>query len=102
MSEMDHFIVNVQEALNSLVGGLELERPSAATQDALGASRNFALVVKQEPQLLTQFEDLLDNWCTQIQKYLDDSDKPIQTGEEDLGPRVNLVHSPRLSIGTEI
>ena len=90
MSEMDHFIVNVQEALNSLVGGLELERPSAATQDALGASRNFALVVKQEPQLLTQFEDLLDNWCTQIQKYLDDSDKPIQTGEEDLGPRTEL------------
>jgi len=40
--------------------------------------------------LLTQFEDLLDGWCTQIQNYLDDSDKPIQNGEEDLGPRAEL------------
>ena len=92
MSEMDHFIVNVQEALNSLVGGLELVRPKAETQEALGASRNFALMVKQDPGLLTQFEDLLDGWCTQIQNYLDDSDKPTQSisGEEDLGPRAEL------------
>ena len=60
-----------------------------ATQEALGASRNFALMVKQDPGLLTQFENLLDGWCTQIQNYLDDSDKPAQSisGEEDLGPR---------------
>jgi dynein heavy chain len=88
---MDHFVTNVQEALDSLVGGLDLAPPSAECVEALGSAQ-FQRTLNQNKELLGQYEALLEGWCDQIQNFLDQSDEPISSkgGEEDVGPRAEL------------
>ena len=89
---MEHFTHNVQEALHSLVGGLELTKPDIKAHEALNA-RNFTQQAKQNPELIPHFEELLDGWCNQIQQYLDEPDgakKKDDDDESDVGPRYEL------------
>ena len=91
LTDMDHFVTNVQEALDSLVGGLDLAPPSAECVEALGSAQ-FQRTLNQNKELLGQYEALLEGWCDQIQNFLDQSDEPISSkgGEEDVGPRAEL------------
>eukprot|EP00941_MAST-03F_sp_MAST-3F-sp1_P001388 g1388.t1 len=77
------FIDDVQDNLKSLVGGLELKKPNKNID--LSDPRNL----RNDAQLVSQFESLLETWCTQIEAYLDDKESDsFETS--DAGPMTEL------------
>ena len=70
-------------------GGLELRRPSSdqiKSYDTLD-TRNFAQRINQNPEMVPYFEELLKEWCDQIEEYLADPDihDPINQQSRNLG-----------------
>ena len=84
---MTHFASTVREALASLVGGLVLNKPQLSSPDVLNA-KTFSSQAKQNPELIPKFEALLEGWCDQIQKYLDEPAGGDRS--EDVGPLKEL------------
>jgi dynein heavy chain len=82
MVGVDTFVHNLAENLKSLNSGLELRKPEPA-YEALGASASG------EPQVVASYMELLEEWCTRIDRYLDDSDRS-RWETNDSGPDSEL------------
>eukprot|EP00957_Ditylum_brightwellii_P184130 14025192-Ditylum_brightwellii.AAC.1 len=76
-AELDCFTNNITAALESLSGGLELRRPSSEqikSYDTMD-TRNFAQRINQNPEMIPHFEELLGEWCDEIESYLNAPDR---------------------------
>ena len=69
-SAVAHFVLNVQEALRSLAGGLELEEPDLRGYDRNDFARNFAQRASHSADVVPRFESLLSSGCRQVEDYL--------------------------------
>jgi len=65
---VDAFSKGLQESIRSLTGGLELKPPDERVE-ALGVAGSSDAV------LVTKTANLLQEWCTSIERYLDDTDR---------------------------
>jgi len=74
------FVVDMQENLKSLVGGLQLVKPGQKIE---------AVDVRPTPELVQQFEELLSQWCDQIEAYLDEKTDQ-DNSDDDAGPMAEL------------
>ncbi|CAM9192009.1 unnamed protein product [Choristocarpus tenellus] len=95
LGETDHFIHALKEGLKSLIGGLELRGMDSSTKESSEGldSRNFSQRVNQNPELIPQFESLLEEWCNQIEHYLNPPESKGDGGAEgghDTGPKGEL------------
>ena len=68
LTSVDNFTKGLQESIRSITGGLELKKPDERVESQ-GAS------VAGDPALVTDSLNLLQQWCTKIELYLDDSDR---------------------------
>jgi hypothetical protein len=82
MGSVDTFIKGLQESIRSLSGGLELQRtdPKRETMTANSV---------EDPQLVSQCMNLMQDWCVNIERYLDDSDRS-RWENADSGPDTEL------------
>ena len=72
------FVADMQENLKSLVGGLQLVKPETKIE---------TVDVRPNSKLVAQFEQLLVQWCDQIETYLGDGPHGSQ---DDTGPMAEL------------
>lgn len=87
----DKFSGELGEAISSLSGGIELKSidPQYEIDPRTAASHD---IVKENPEIVQHFESLLDQWCRQIEAYLEESLETQQRSREgaDPGPRSEL------------
>ena len=87
ISEIGSFITNINEALNSFASGLELRLadPKIIKEVEARSNRNS---IALPASTVEHFESLLNEWCNQIERYLEQKD---QSGnDDDVGPRGEL------------
>ena len=85
INEIGAFINNINEALNSFASGLELRSPDPKIIKAVEVKGHRTAL---PPDAVDHFESLLNEWCNQIEKYLN---QPAQNVDnDDVGPRGEL------------
>ena len=82
MIGVDNFVHNLAENLKSLNSGLELRKPEQS-HEAMGVS------AAAEAGVVGAYMELLEEWCTRIDRYLDDSDRS-RWETSDSGPDSEL------------
>ncbi|CDJ50939.1 Dynein heavy chain family, related [Eimeria brunetti] len=78
------FCKELGEAIDSLAHGIQLRRPDA--RFALADIKKDYTLAARDPDVVEHFEELLDDWCRQIEKYLETSLEKGAT-QADTGPR---------------
>jgi dynein heavy chain len=68
LGSLDLFSKSLQDSIRSLSGGLELSKPDAKIE-AMGSNG------ANDPVLVNKALKLLHDWCSNIEHYLDDSDR---------------------------
>jgi dynein heavy chain len=86
VSEIGSFITNLNEALNSFASGLDLRSPDPKIIRAVEVKAHRTAL---PTEAVDHFESLLNEWCNQIEKYLN---QPSESGADtdDVGPRGEL------------
>jgi dynein heavy chain len=87
ISEMGSFITNINEALSSFASGLELRAPDSKLYRALEVKSHRTALPSEA---VDHFEMLLNEWCNQIEKFLDQPSQLNGDVLEDVGPRGEL------------
>ena len=85
ISEIGSFITNINEALTSFAGGLELRFPDPKIIKAIEVKSNRTAI---PTDAVNHFESLLNDWCNQIERYLDQTNNNVS--DDDTGPRGEL------------
>jgi dynein heavy chain len=89
--KMDKFVVDLQEALRSQLGGIELAKPDPNYDYDI---KSFPQKVVADKNMLTHFEDLLESWCVSIEQVINQTDavytEAEQDTETDVGPMSEL------------
>ena len=83
----ERMTVELKESIKSLYGGLELRKPDKRF-DADG--RNLASRSKEDQELVSHFEQLLEEWCAQIEGYLEGRADLVDASGADAGPMTEL------------
>ena len=88
IGEIGSFINNINEALISFASGLELRVPDQKIYRAVETKSHRTTLPSEA---VDHFEVLLNEWCNQIERYLE---MPMHTSSdtEDVGPRGELEH----------
>jgi len=86
ISEIGSFITNLNEALNSFASGLDLRSPDPKIIRAVEVKAHRTAL---PTEAVDHFESLLNEWCNQIERYLN---QPSEGSSEsdDIGPRGEL------------
>lgn len=80
----------LKESIKSLYGGLELRKPDKRFE-LDGAGRNLSQRSKDDQELVDHFETLLEEWCNQIEAYLEStSADSYESSAPDAGPMTEL------------
>lgn len=82
--ECGRFTAHISEALRSMASGIELAKPDKR-YDVESTTKPLAQRAKEDADMLLHFEVLLEGWCSQIEKYLEDRD-PAAAAPTDAGP----------------
>ena len=82
LGSVDGFIRGLQESIRSLSGGLELKRTDPQMEHLGPQSAS-------DPYIVAQCMNLLQDWCVNIERYLDDSDRS-RWENADSGPDTEL------------
>jgi dynein heavy chain len=89
----DKFSGELSEAVSSLSGGITLKSMDPQYEASID-QRSLASTdaVRDNPEIVQHFESLLDQWCRQIEAYLEESLDQQMRGREgsDPGPRTEL------------
>lgn len=77
MVGLDGFVDNLQQTITNLGGGLELRKPDAhhEGQDGSSGGSYGAKAAARDPEVVSHYVELLEEWCSKIRLYLDDSDR---------------------------
>src|SRR5690606_23581489 len=85
IGEIDYFITNINEALNSLASGLELRNPDPQIFQLIDAKTHRTNI---PAGAIDHLEQLLEEWCNQIERFLEAPTQGRNT--EDIGPKGEL------------
>ena len=85
IGEIGSFITNINEALTSFANGLELRYPDPKIIRSIEVKSNRTAI---PTEAVAHFESLLNEWCNQIERYLDQANN--NNNIEDIGPRGEL------------
>lgn len=87
--KLDKFVSDLQEALRSQLGGIELAKPDPSYDFDI---KSFPQKVVQDKEMLNHFEDLLENWCQSIEEVIKGKDGEAEgsDGADDVGPMSEL------------
>ena len=84
LGEVDRFRTDIKETLKSLVGGVELRRPEKRFDiDTHPRGRDG---IREDPEAVRHYAELLEEWCSTIEKYLDEKQTEKNSGGADAGP----------------
>lgn len=97
MVGLDGFVDNLQQTITNLGGGLELRKPDAhhkgqeggAGGGVGGGGSPGAIAAARDPEVVSHYVELLEEWCSKIRLYLDDSDR-ASTEKANSGPDTEL------------
>ena len=78
----------LSEAVNNLQGGVELKKPEKKYAD-LELKPNTFNKLAQDPEATAHFEDILDDWCLQTEKLLEEDDSSYSLADES-GPDTEI------------
>ena len=82
IGEVERFRNDIGETLKSLVGGVELRKPDKKYDvDARGKD-----AIKEDPEAIRHYEEILSDWCTTIEEYLEEKQTEQNSGGADAGP----------------
>jgi dynein heavy chain len=85
VGEISAFITNINEALSSFASGLELRAPDPKIIRAVEVKAHRTAL---PAEAVEHFESLLNEWCNQIERYLN---QPTSANDnDDVGPRGEL------------
>jgi len=75
-TDMNRFIHSLSSALGGISDGLELRQPKTEYIDAYKSmdSKNFSKKISEAPDMSSYFENLVEEWCDQIEAQLLSSD----------------------------
>jgi dynein heavy chain len=85
----ERFSGELSEAIKSLSGGIEL-RALENKYDVDPRTMAAHDIVREHPEVVQQFEQLLDQWCRQIEQYLEQSLDKGETKDREPGPHTEL------------
>lgn len=91
MVGLDGFVDNLQQTITNLGGGLELRKPDAhheGQEGGVGGSSG-AKAAARDPEIVSHYVELLEEWCSKIRLYLDDSDR-ASSEKANSGPDTEL------------
>lgn len=88
IGEIGSFINNINEALDSFASGIELRSPDPKIIRAVEIKAHRTAL---PADAVDHFEQLLNEWCNQIDKYLNMSVQS-RSDSDDVGPRGELEH----------
>ncbi|CAD7960877.1 unnamed protein product [Amoebophrya sp. A25] len=91
------FTAELTDAIKSLSGGIELKKLDSEFQIDPRVT-TYHDIVKEHPEIVTHFEQLLEEWCRQIERYLEEtleatdgallgSGQKVDHAGDGLGPR---------------
>eukprot|EP00397_Hematodinium_sp_SG-2012_P000031 GEMP01000031.1.p1 GENE.GEMP01000031.1~~GEMP01000031.1.p1 ORF type:complete len:4639 (+),score=1050.01 GEMP01000031.1:391-14307(+) len=83
----EKFTLELADAIKSLSGGIELRKLSESHQ--IDARMVYHDIVKDRPEVVTEFESLLEDWCRQIEQYLEETLENVKDSS-DQGPSTEL------------
>lgn len=92
MVGLDGFVDNLQQTIVNLGGGLELRKPDAHHEGGAGdggAGSFGAKAAARDPEVVSHYVELLEEWCSKIRMYLDDSDR-ASSEKANSGPDTEL------------
>lgn len=101
MVGLDGFVDNLQQTITNLGGGLELRKPDAHHEGREGGvgsgggggggegGSSGAKAAARDPEVVSHYVELLEEWCSKIRLYLDDSDR-ASTEKANSGPDTEL------------
>lgn len=89
MVGFERFSGELSEAIKSLSGGIEL-RALENKYDVDPRTMAAHDIVREHPEVVQQFEQLLDQWCRQIEQYLEQSLDKGETKDREPGPHTEL------------
>jgi len=87
LAGMEKFVSELSEAMHSLSGGVELKKPDRRFE--VDARVQGFSKAAQEPELVSHYESLLEDWCKQIEEYLEETPDGRWDGNE-AGPHTEL------------
>ncbi|CAM9783398.1 unnamed protein product, partial [Ectocarpus sp. 6 AP-2014] len=92
MVGLDGFVDNLQQTITNLGGGLELRKPDALHQGETGGVSGGGAGAKaaaRDPEVVSHYVELLEEWCSKIRLCLDDSDR-ASSEKVNSGPDTEL------------
>ena len=90
ITEFNAFVTNINETLNSFANGLVLRSPDPKLYAFVEQKVHRPFDQKVPAETIDHFEMLLNEWCNQINLYLDQP--TVVAGGDDIGPRGELEH----------
>lgn len=88
LSSVERFADDLTEAMTSLAGGVELEKPSKDHE--CGSTREEFDRLANEPETVAHYEKLVDGWITKIKGYIGEETSRGRAESSEAGPRTEL------------
>ena len=82
--EINKFVQNLSVAVESISGGLELRELVSTQVESVEPAEGQTLEEKaqQEAETIAQFEKLLDEWCGQVEGYMESREKHSSSSQQ--------------------
>jgi dynein heavy chain len=91
LESLSRFNASFNDALSSLHGGVELRKPDRKVIEGIELKQQSLTRAASHPEVAEHVERVLDDWCYQVSKMLDNTDSSHQTREpDDAGPGSEL------------
>eukprot|EP00854_Cymbomonas_tetramitiformis_P002070 gene2070-2767_t len=93
LAGLTKFSETLTEAASSLEGGLDLRKPDEKHMTSISVKPSGFNTAANDPKIANYFEGILQEWCTQVDKLLEEGEKQIEKSSkqaDDLGPDTEL------------
>lgn len=89
VSSLSKYSASFNDALSSLHGGVELRKPDKRIVDNIELKQHSLTRAASQPEAAEHVERVLDDWCAQVSRMLDDTDS-TRRERDDAGPASEL------------
>eukprot|EP00217_Crustomastix_stigmatica_P013603 CAMPEP_0183798542 /NCGR_PEP_ID=MMETSP0803_2-20130417/19119_1 /TAXON_ID=195967 /ORGANISM="Crustomastix stigmata, Strain CCMP3273" /LENGTH=4519 /DNA_ID=CAMNT_0026043227 /DNA_START=42 /DNA_END=13598 /DNA_ORIENTATION=- len=89
MANANKFSNDLNKAVSSLHGGVELRKPDKHYVDTIELRQQMFNKAASDPEIAKHFEEVLADWCTQVEKLLEEGESN-RNEPEDVGPDSEL------------
>jgi dynein heavy chain len=92
VGSFEKFTLELSEAIRALSGGIVLNKSKLQRPLPDPKSTSYQDLIKDDPEIVNDFGSLLEDWCREIEVYLepDNLDGQREANRDDAGPRTEL------------